>query len=61
MVNQQVGVRPAVDGDLDAVADIFAHYVTLSLVTFEQFAPTVEAWKRRWEQLQRHRLPFLGR
>jgi L-amino acid N-acyltransferase YncA len=59
MSASDVTVRPATSMDLKAVADIFAHYVTHSVVTFEEFPPTVVAWQRRLDDLTGRGLPFL--
>jgi phosphinothricin acetyltransferase len=50
-----VNVVPATSADLEAVAGIYAHYVTGSVVTFEEVPPTAEEWGRRLGQ----GLPFL--
>ena len=42
--SESVLIRPATGGDLGAVAAIFAHYVTTSVVTFEVTPYTVEDW-----------------
>jgi len=52
-------IRPAAPGDLDAVAAIFSHYVTGSVVTFEVTPPTVDEWRRTHSDLVARGLPFL--
>jgi L-amino acid N-acyltransferase YncA len=52
-------IRPATAGDLGAVAAIFAHYVTTSVVTFEVTPPTVADWRHRRDDLAGRGLPFL--
>jgi phosphinothricin acetyltransferase len=52
-------VRPAADGDLAAIAQIFAHYVTTSLVTFEETPPELPHWRERLAALADAGLPFL--
>ncbi len=52
-------IRPATRDDLDAVAAIFGHYVTSSVVTFEVTPPTVEYWRRTRDDLAGRGLPFL--
>jgi L-amino acid N-acyltransferase YncA len=52
-------IRPATVGDLGAVAAIFGHYVTSSVVTFEITPPTVEDWRQRRDDLAGRGLPFL--
>ncbi len=52
-------IRPAAPGDLDAVAAIFGHYVTSSVVTFEVTPPTAEDWRRTRDDLAARGLPFV--
>jgi phosphinothricin acetyltransferase len=52
-------ICPATPADLAAVAGIFAHYVTASVITFEEIPPTVAAWQQRLDDLARQSLPFL--
>ncbi|GAA3195083.1 N-acetyltransferase family protein [Streptomyces ramulosus] len=52
-------IRPAVPADLGAVAEIFAHYVRHTVITFEETPPSVAAWHRRLDDLTAERLPFL--
>ncbi len=52
-------VRAAVPADAEPVAAIFAHYVTTSVATFEEVAPTAADWARRLEDLTAQNLPFL--
>lgn len=59
MLDTQATVRPATAGDLDAVAGIFAHYVTGSVFTFEEVPPTVAQWRQRLIALAERQLPFL--
>ncbi|MFI9588317.1 GNAT family N-acetyltransferase [Streptomyces sp. NPDC052236] len=52
-------IRPAVPADLKAVAEIFTHYVTHTVATFEETPPTVAAWHQRLDHLTGRGLPFL--
>jgi len=52
-------IRAAVPADAGQVAAIFAHYVTTSVATFEEVAPTAADWRRRFEELAGQNLPFL--
>ncbi|WP_327290409.1 GNAT family N-acetyltransferase [Streptomyces sp. NBC_01198] len=52
-------IRPAVPADLAAVTEIFAHYVSQTVITFEQTPPTVAEWQRRLHDLADRGLPFL--
>ena len=52
-------IRPAVPGDFDAVAAIFSHYVTGSVITFEVTPPTADEWRRTHGDLAARGLPFL--
>jgi L-amino acid N-acyltransferase YncA len=56
---RQAGLRAARTGDLDAVADIFSHYVINTLITFEETPSTVAQWQERLDDLTERRLPFL--
>ena len=51
MADADVVIGPATPADLAGVAGIFAHYVTGSLVTFEQTPPAVADWHRRLDDL----------
>jgi len=55
----QAVVRAAVPADAEQVAAIFAHYVTTSVATFEEVAPTAADWRRRLDELAGQNLPFL--
>ncbi|MEV4111595.1 N-acetyltransferase family protein [Nonomuraea sp. NPDC049695] len=52
-------IRPAVPADLQAVAEIFAYYVSHTTITFEQTPPAVAEWQRRLDDLAGQGLPFL--
>jgi L-amino acid N-acyltransferase YncA len=52
-------IRSAVPADLPAVAEIFAHYVTHTVATFEETPPTVARWRQRLDDLTDRGLPFL--
>jgi L-amino acid N-acyltransferase YncA len=52
-------IRAAVPADLEAVAAIYAHYVTTSVATFEEVPPTPADWRRRLDDLADRKLPFL--
>jgi len=59
MAAADVVIGPATPADLAGVAGIFAHYVTGSLVTFEETPPAAADWHRRLDDLAGLRLPFL--
>jgi L-amino acid N-acyltransferase YncA len=59
MTAADVVIGPAAPADLAGVAGIFAHYVTGSLVTFEETPPAVAEWRRRLDDLAGLGLPFL--
>ena len=59
MTAAEVVIGPATPADLAGVAGIFAHYVTGSLVTFEETPPAVADWHRRLDDLAGRDLPFL--
>jgi phosphinothricin acetyltransferase len=52
-------IRAAASGDFDAIAAIFSHYVTSSVVTFEVTPPTAEDWRRTRDDLTARGLPFV--
>ncbi|WP_433479272.1 N-acetyltransferase family protein [Spirillospora sp. CA-142024] len=52
-------IRPAGRGDPKAVAEIFTHYVSHTVITFEQTPPAVAEWRRRLDDLTGRGLPFL--
>ncbi|MEV0229279.1 N-acetyltransferase family protein [Nonomuraea sp. NPDC050786] len=59
MTVPEVVIRTAVPADLEVVAEIFAHYVSNTVITFEQTPPTVAEWQRRLDDLTGQGLPFL--
>lgn len=58
-MKQGTVIGPAGVADLGRVAEIFAHYVTHSVVTFETEPPTVADWQARLDTLAGNGLPFL--
>lgn len=52
-------ILPAVPGNLAAVAEIYAYYVTETVITFDQTPPAVADWRRRLDDLVDRGLPFL--
>ena len=58
-MEQGAVIGPAGVADLGRVAEIFAHYVTTSVATFEEVAPTAADWARRLDDLTARNLPFL--
>ena len=52
-------IGPAAPADLPRVAEIFAHYVLSSVITFETQPPSVAAWQRRLDDLAASGLPFV--
>ncbi|WP_017555981.1 GNAT family N-acetyltransferase [Nocardiopsis baichengensis] len=52
-------VRPAHEGDMEAVASVYAHYVAETVATFDEQAPDAAAWRARFLDLQERGLPFL--
>ena len=59
MTGGDAAIGPADPADLGRVAEIFAHYVTHSVVTFETVPPTVADWRARLDGLAGLGLPFL--
>jgi phosphinothricin acetyltransferase len=52
-------ISPATHAHLEAVAGIYAHYVTDTVATFEEVPPTVDDWSARLDDLASRGLPFL--
>ena len=55
----QPAVRAAVPADAERIAAIFAHYVTTSVATFEEVAPTADHWRQRLADRAAGNLPFV--
>lgn len=54
-----VTVRPAATEDLDAIGEIYAHYVRTGVATFELTPPDKPEWLRRFDAVGASGLPFL--
>lgn len=52
-------IRPVVAADLAAVADLYAHYVLHSVISFEETPPTPEVMAQRHAAVTAQGLPFL--
>lgn len=52
-------ITPATAADLATIAEIYAHYVTGSVVTFDETPPDVGQWRQRLADLTGRGLPFL--
>lgn len=52
-------IRPATDRDIPDVREIYNHYVTNSVVTFDEEIWSVAQWRDKAENLRRLGLPFL--
>lgn len=52
-------VRPALEGDLERISVIYAHYVRTDLATFETEAPTVDEMMTRYRALVADGFPYL--
>lgn len=59
MPRPRTTVRPALPGDLPAVAAILEPYVTGTAVTFDEDPPSLDAWASRFADLSARGLPFL--
>ncbi len=44
-------IRPVARADLKTVADIYAHYVQQTVITFDLTPPTVADWEQRLDDL----------
>jgi phosphinothricin acetyltransferase len=51
--------RAATPDDLEAIAEIYAHYVRTSVATFEVDPPDLPEWRRRFDAIAATGLPFL--
>ena len=52
-------IQPLSETDLPAVADIYAHYVTRSVATFDETPLDTEAWRLKAAAIAEAGLPFL--
>ncbi|GAB2959584.1 GNAT family N-acetyltransferase [Micromonospora polyrhachis] len=59
MPTHELVICPATAGDLDVVGDIYAHYVTSSVATFDENPPEASDWQRKLDDLNARHLPFL--
>jgi phosphinothricin acetyltransferase len=59
MVLVDAHLRPVASGDLEAIASIYAHYVTTTVITFDEIPPTVGQWRDKFDDLNARHLPFL--
>jgi phosphinothricin acetyltransferase len=54
-----MSTRAATLADLDAIAEIYAHYVRTSVATFELDPPDREEWRLRFDSITGADLPFI--
>jgi L-amino acid N-acyltransferase YncA len=59
MPSRPAVIRPTTATDLGAIAQIFAYYVTNTVITFEEDPPSVRTWHDLLVRLSEQRLPFL--
>jgi phosphinothricin acetyltransferase len=52
-------IRPVAEGDIPDVREIYNHYVTNSVVTFDEETWSIAQWRDKAENLRRLGLPFL--
>jgi L-amino acid N-acyltransferase YncA len=52
-------IRPASADDLGVVAEIFAHYVTSSVISFEETPPGPDEWRDKHARVTELGLPFM--
>lgn len=52
-------IREAEERDCQAVAEIYAHYVLMTVSTFEEIAPTAGDWAERLATMSEANLPFV--
>ncbi len=53
------GIRAARERDLSSVRAIYNHYVTNSVVTFDERPSTLRSWRQKFAMLSKLKLPFL--
>jgi len=52
-------IRPVEDRDLPDIREIYNHYVTNSVVTFDEDTWSLKQWRTKRDQLAKQGLPFL--
>jgi len=52
-------IRPAEERDIPDIREIYNHYVTNSVVTFDEKKWTLAQWRDKFAYLERMRMPFL--
>jgi phosphinothricin acetyltransferase len=55
----KVRVRPALEGDMPTVQEIYAYYVSKTTASFEDVPPTVAEMTARWQRITARGMPFL--
>jgi len=53
-------VRPATPDDLPAIHEIYGHHVLHGLASFEEEPPALEELRRRFNDVQQRKLPWLA-
>ena len=59
MCSADIVIRPTSPGDLDAIGEIYTHYVRTGVATFELTPPDRSEWQQRLDTVAAHGLPFL--
>ena len=60
MSTEDLIIRPSRDGDVAAIAAIYAHHVLHGLASFEEVPPAADEIGRRREAILGHGLPYLA-
>ena len=55
----KVRIRAALESDMPAVQEIYAHYVSKTTASFEDDPPTVAEMTARWQRITARKMPFL--
>lgn len=55
----KVRVRLAIEADMPAIQEIYAHYVRSTTASFEEEPPTVAEMTARWQRIQARGFPYL--
>lgn len=59
-MGDEVAVRDVRHEDLDAIARIYAPFVTDGVASFEETPPTLDDWRARFQAIEQGGLPFLA-
>jgi L-amino acid N-acyltransferase YncA len=52
-------IRDCLESDLEAVQQIYAHYVETSTCTYEEIVPSLDEIRKRWASVKSKGMPFI--